>query len=134
ATRISQFLPSANPPSVRPTGQRPVLGFGMLLLLAFLLALAAPPADLVTAADDDLEEDVRMAAFERLVQHGSYQAASITHAPLPPPPRALPRPRHTGPPGLGRRACARTDQGNGRARDARHADGGRHAGDARRRA
>ena len=56
----------------------------MLLLLTLLAALAAPPADLVTAADEDLEEDVRMAAFERLVQHGAYEVASIRDAALDP--------------------------------------------------
>jgi HEAT repeat protein len=60
----------------------PVLGFRMLWLLTLLAAFAAPPADLVTAADDDLEEDVRMAAFERLVQHGAYEVASIRDAAL----------------------------------------------------
>ena len=55
----------------------------MLFLLALLAAFAgAPPADLVTAADDDLEEDVRMAAFERLVQHGATDTASIRDAAL----------------------------------------------------
>jgi HEAT repeat protein len=56
----------------------------MLTLLLVLTALAAPPADLATAADDDLEEDVRMAAFERLVQHGSFEVASICDAALAP--------------------------------------------------
>jgi hypothetical protein len=57
----------------------------MLTLWLVLTALAtAPPADLATAADDDLEEGMRMAAFERLVQHGSYEVASIRDAALAP--------------------------------------------------
>jgi HEAT repeat protein len=55
----------------------------MLLFLALLAAFAgAPPADLVTAADDDLEEEIRMAAFERLVAHGANDTASIRDAAL----------------------------------------------------
>ena len=54
----------------------------MLFLLALLAAFAAPPADLVTAADDDLEEDFRMAAFARLVAHGANDTASIRDAAL----------------------------------------------------
>jgi HEAT repeat protein len=53
----------------------------MLLALFVLQALAAdPPADLVTAANEDLDESTRMAAFDRLVQHGSYEVASIRDA------------------------------------------------------